>query len=136
MVNLFLRIIIFQTTEVIRREMMRDGNVFPDPDAFKPERYLSKDSCETSECRMKPVSMEDDPSTIVFGFGRRLVSQPFQLQAITDQCTKDSAQANTSPTQTCGSQLRIYWPYLILGRMLTRKLVESRAKTLSLKVKR
>ncbi|OBZ71184.1 O-methylsterigmatocystin oxidoreductase [Grifola frondosa] len=41
--------------------MMRDETVYPDPDAFKPERWLSKDRDNKS-----------DPWSIGFGFGRRI----------------------------------------------------------------
>ena len=135
MVNLFSKVKISQAIDVIHRGMMRDGNIFPDPDTFKPERYLSKDSCETSECKMKSFSVEDDPSTIVFGFGRRLVSQPFRLWMITDQCTKGSARVNTLLMRPCGSQLQIYWLYSTSTLTLTRKPGESNTRVLNLKVK-
>ena len=42
--------------------MLHDENDYPDPESFKPERYL-KDGLPDLTVR--------DPTTIVFGFGRR-----------------------------------------------------------------
>jgi len=43
--------------------MLRDPDVFPEPDRFNPERYLEKVDEETARRR--------DPRVFVFGFGRR-----------------------------------------------------------------
>ena len=40
--------------------MLHDPAVYPDPEAFKPERYLANDQDGTF-----------DPAKAVFGFGRR-----------------------------------------------------------------
>ena len=44
--------------------MLRDENDYPDPESFKPERYLKND--------LPDLSVRD-PATIMFGFGRRWV---------------------------------------------------------------
>ena len=57
--------------------MMRDEDVFPDPDAFKPERHLRKTPAESKQDDQAGATERiaeasgDDPSSIVFGFGRR-----------------------------------------------------------------
>ena len=44
--------------------MTRDGEVYPDPESFKPERFI-KNGTLNKDIR--------DPRDIVFGFGRRCV---------------------------------------------------------------
>ncbi|EJD06678.1 cytochrome P450 [Fomitiporia mediterranea MF3/22] len=57
--------------------MMRDEKSFPDPDAFEPERHMANfmaNSNIPSDLSNKGIStsVDDDPSNIVFGFGRRV----------------------------------------------------------------
>ncbi|EJC97786.1 cytochrome P450 [Fomitiporia mediterranea MF3/22] len=56
--------------------MMRDEKSFPDPDAFIPERHMANVMAESNISRRVsdkdiPAGADDDPSNIVFGFGRR-----------------------------------------------------------------
>jgi len=44
--------------------MFRDPDVYPDPDVFKPERFIGIDADEDSDLK--------DPKKLVFGFGRRI----------------------------------------------------------------
>ena len=46
--------------------ILRDETMYPDPHAFKPERWLHKSEEEEEEQRR-------DPRNYVFGFGRRYV---------------------------------------------------------------
>lgn len=45
--------------------MLHDPKDYPEPDEFKPERFIGKDGNLDPNVR--------DPNTIVFGFGRRCV---------------------------------------------------------------
>ncbi|KAH8114914.1 cytochrome P450 [Phellopilus nigrolimitatus] len=60
-------------------QMMRDETFFPNPDVFSPERHAGKtsgndDATHSNEVQDMPATSvtEDDPSSIVFGFGRRV----------------------------------------------------------------
>ena len=58
--------IMFTTTlSPVRRAMLHDPEDYPDPDHFIPERFLGKDGQIDSSVL--------DPTSIVFGFGRRFV---------------------------------------------------------------
>ena len=45
------------------RAMLHDENEYPDPSAFKPERFIKDGQLDSNIC---------DPAMIAFGFGRRL----------------------------------------------------------------
>ena len=55
------------------RQMMNDERYFPEPRAFKPERFLHRpDTRRTkSEDEGGALAKDADPSSIIFGFGRR-----------------------------------------------------------------
>ena len=46
----------------IQRAMMRDEEIYPDPDSFRPERFFNDDG-----------TLNNDTAQYVFGFGRRYV---------------------------------------------------------------
>lgn len=48
---------------VLKRAMTHDEEVYPEPYAFKPERFLTSDG-----------RLIDDDTHVAFGFGRRSVS--------------------------------------------------------------
>ena len=52
--------------------MTRDEEVYPDPESFKPERFI-KDGTLNKNIR--------DPRDIVFGFGRRCVLFRFTISS-------------------------------------------------------
>lgn len=49
---------------LLYRAMSRDEQRYPEPDLFKPERYLTADGKLDPDCTC-------DPETFVLGFGRR-----------------------------------------------------------------
>ena len=53
--------------------MAHDERHFPEPLSFKPERHLRKVQSQTKETNGLNSFDPADPSTLVFGFGRRLV---------------------------------------------------------------
>ncbi|KAI5121129.1 hypothetical protein M0805_002801 [Coniferiporia weirii] len=60
-------------------QMMRDEENFPDPETFLPERHAGKAAVNGQKIRMgeatdgqDDTTGENDPSAIVFGFGRRI----------------------------------------------------------------
>ena len=62
--------------------MLRDENLYPDAENFKPERFLEKTSPE--------IERKRDPRNFVFGFGRRYVpfflATEFVLTLMNRQC--------------------------------------------------
>ena len=49
------------------RQMMRDEAYFPDPEVFSPERHLERLKGDQLGGPVK----DNDPSNLVYGFGRR-----------------------------------------------------------------
>lgn len=55
--------------------MMRDHRYFDDVDKFRPERFLAKVKGYKDSDEALNGSFPDDPSSVVFGFGRRWARQ-------------------------------------------------------------
>ena len=51
--------------------MAHDERFFPDPDTLRPDRFEA--SARSGSGDSKEIQGADDPSVLVFGFGRRYV---------------------------------------------------------------
>ena len=52
--------------------MMRDERFFSDPETFNPDRFADKvEAAGTDNAQAMAAFNPDDPSSIVFGIGRR-----------------------------------------------------------------
>jgi Cytochrome P450 len=60
------------TSIIIRRQILHDPTLYPEPDVFKPERFLNQDG-----------SSRDDPTlTSAFGFGKRICPGRYMVDAM------------------------------------------------------
>ena len=83
---------------------MRDEMYYPEPDQFKPDRFLVK--------TVSGLSEEDyDPRGVVFGFGRRLV-------AISPDATNQGADVTLSHSVCPGKYFADYGMWLTMATVL------------------
>ena len=54
--------------------MLHDEDIFPQPNEFRPERYLGDDDT--------PLDRTRDPSVLAFGFGRRYADKAVTLDQV------------------------------------------------------
>ena len=86
---------------------MHDPHYFPEPNTFNPERFREKvEKLEGNAIHSLNGLDKDDPSAIVFGFGRRQVKLRCSWKGIV--CTDvainlpESAPADTLLMRICG----------------------------------
>ena len=69
-----MQVLIDLASNGMPRAMMRDEQYFPDPETFNPDRFLVKsDANDNKHVHKLNKFGPNDPSTLVFGFGRRCV---------------------------------------------------------------
>ena len=66
-----LRYFMFSDSVNVSRAMAYDEEFYPDPTTFNPERFLSLDTNENLKVHPLNTFRPNDPTSLIFGFGRR-----------------------------------------------------------------
>ena len=51
---------------------MHDETIFPEPEVFRPERYIPQ-TLDSTNLKVQEIPDEVNPAKLVFGFGKRCI---------------------------------------------------------------
>lgn len=92
--------------------MMRDPKYFDRVEEFLPERFLEKVKSYHNSDQALNGFEPDDPSSIVFGFGRRYQTHCVNFFTPYNEASIGSAPGGSSQTQICGYLSPAFSQYL------------------------
>lgn len=105
------------------RQMMRDERYFHGPKDFLPDRFIPMVSAENFDAiQSMNVFNTHDPSSIVFGFGRRFVTIMTKPTNYLLNQLIEYAPVVSSSIRSCGLYFPAVWRYSTLYLLLIRSL--------------